>query len=381
MSLRVDVAPGVLEWAIERSRRDLAELEQRHPKLPEWTTGERRPTLTQLTKFARATRTPVGYLLLAEPPDEEVPLADFRTLGDEAIERPSADLLDTVALVEQRQAWYRDFARSVGEPPVPWVGAASTEDSPRAVAGRMREVLAFGVTERAGFGTWEEARRGLVDAIEAAGVLVMVSGIVGSNSHRRLDPAEFRGFTVIDEYAPVVFVNGADAKAAQIFTLAHELGHVWLGQSALDSPRMDVRAEGDVERWCNAVAAELLVPEADLRQQHDPARDLGEEAGRLARRYKVSTLVVLHSLHDAQLVSWERFRASYRDQLERAAERPTQQGGDYYRTQPVRMSRRFTRAVVTSALEGQTLYRDAFAMLGCRKQQTFDELARQVGVG
>ena len=379
--MRVDVATDVLEWAIERSRRDRTELERSHPKLPEWLTGEWRPTLPQLTEFARATRTPLGYLLLAEPPDEEVPLADFRTLGDEEIERPSADLLDTIALVEQRQAWFRDFARSVGEPPVPWLGAARTEDSPRVVAEQMREVLDFGVVERAAFRSWEAARRGLVEAVEDAGILVMISGIVGGNTRRRLDPAEFRGFTVIDEYAPVVFVNGSDAKAAQIFTLAHELGHVWLGQSALDSPRMDVHAEGDVERWCNAVAAELLVPEADLRKQHDPARDLGEEAARLARRYKVSTLVVLHSLHDAQLLSWERFRAAYREELEQAARRrPSQQGGDYYRTQPVRMSRRFTSAVITSALEGQTLYRDAFAMLGCRRKQTFDELARHVGI-
>ncbi|QBI18478.1 ImmA/IrrE family metallo-endopeptidase [Egibacter rhizosphaerae] len=215
--------------------------------------------------------------------------------------------------------------------------------------------MAFTLEQRTAFSTWEEARSGLVAAIEAAGILVMVSGIVGSNSHRRLDPGEFRGFTIIDDYAPVVFVNGADTKAAQIFTLAHELGHVWLGQSALDSPRMDVHAEHDLEPWCNAVAAELLVPEADLRQHHDPDRDLVEEAGRLARRYKVSRLVVLHSLYDARLVAWERFRASYREELERAAERPYTAGGDYYRTQPVRMSRRFTRAVVASALEGQTL--------------------------
>lgn len=379
MSVRVEVAPRMLEWAIDRSRRDRADLERQHPKLPEWLRGERHPTLKQLKDFARSTRTPLGYLLLAEPPRQEVPLVDFRTLRDQAIGRPSADLLDTIALVEQRQAWYHDFARSFGEPAVPWVGAASTEDPPETVAGPMRHALGFDLEQRAAYRSWDDARRGLVDAVEDAGILVMISGIVGSNSHRQLNPDEFRGFTVIDEYAPVVFVNGADAKAAQIFTLAHELAHIWLGESALDDARMDAVADDVIERWCNAVAAELLVPEGDLRHQHDPAADLFDEARRLARRYKVSTLVALHSLFDARLVSWERFLSTYHDELDRL-EVASSSGGDYYRTQPARLGKRFTRAVLASALEGQTLYRDAFAILGCRKQATFDELARRVGV-
>lgn len=377
--MRVEVAPEVLEWAIERSRRDPAELERRHPKLTEWIEGERRPTLKQLTDFARSTRTPVGYLLLPEPPQEEIPLVDFRTLGDTTVRRPSADLLDTIALVEQRQSWYRDFARYFGEPAVPWVGAASTDHLPATVASRMREVLDFDLGQRVAYRSWEDARRGLVEAVEDTGILVMVSGIVGSNSHRRLDPDEFRGFTVVDDYAPVIFINAADSKAAQIFTLAHELAHVWLAQSALDNARMDATPDDGVERWCNAVAAELLVPEGDLRQQHDPAVDPSLEARRLARRYKVSTLVVLHSLFDARLVSWDRFRSAYHDELDRVLEATTSSGGDYYRTQPARLGKRFTRALLASTLEGQTLYRDAFAMLGCRKQATFDELARRVG--
>jgi Zn-dependent peptidase ImmA (M78 family) len=370
----------MLEWAIERSRRDRADLERQHPKLVEWIQGKRHPTLKQLTDFARSTRTPVGYLLLAEPPQEEVPLVDFRTLRDKALQRPSGDLLDTISLVEQRQAWYHDFARAFGEPTVSWVGAASIEDSAETLAARMREALHFGLEERATYPTWEDALRGLVDAAEDAGALVMISGVVGSNPHRRLSRDEFRGFTIVDDYAPVVFVNGADPKSAQIFTLAHELAHLWLGHSALDNARMDAVTDFDIERWCNAVAAELLVPKADLRQRHDPAADLADEARRLARRYKVSTLVILHSLFDARLLSWERFRTTYRDELERVRQATRSSGGDYYRTQQVRLGKRFTRAVIASTLEGQTLYRDAFTMLGCRKQATFDELARHVGV-
>src|SRR5258708_21057731 len=101
--------------------------------------------------------------------------------------------------------------------------------------------------------TWTEALRRFIEQADALGVLVMVNGVVGSNNRRKLDPQEFRGFALADNLAPLVFINGADSKAAQMFTLAHELSHIWLGLSAVPHPQPSLVPEHDAERCCNLV--------------------------------------------------------------------------------------------------------------------------------
>lgn len=381
MSIRVDVSPELLVWARERSTRDPAELAAKFPKLFEWERGTLAPTLKQLESFARATRTPVGYLLLPEPPEEPVPIADYRTLGDQAIRRPSPDLLDTIFLCQQRQDWYADFARATGQAPVAFVGSLTTAMPVVEAAGAMREALDYGPETRGR--SWADALRVLIRQAEDLGVLVMVNGVVANNTHRKLMPAEFRGFTLVDPFAPVVFVNGADTKAAQIFTLAHELAHVWVGVSALSDADPSSIPNVAVERWCNEVAAEFLVPLASLREAFQADRPLAAELDRLASRFKVSTLVVLRRVFDAQHLTWDQYRDAYEVELERVlgileARRESGDSGNFYNTQPLRASRRFSQAVIASTLEGTTLYRDAFQLLGVRSVSTFHELAAQL---
>ena len=211
-------------------------------------------------------------------------------------------------------------------------------------------------------------------------MLVMVNGVVGSNNYRKLDPQEFRGFALADTLAPLVFVNGADTRAAQIFTLAHELAHIWLGESALSDADLSIQTTDRVEAWCNKVAAEMLVPMRHIRSDFDPGAERASELQRLARKFKSSTLVVLRRIHEAGYLSWEEYRRSYMAEYERAMESRGGGGGNFYNTQPVRVGRTFAQAVITSTLEGHTSYTDAFQMLGFKKASTFDELADRLGV-
>jgi Zn-dependent peptidase ImmA (M78 family) len=379
--MRVLIKPQVLEWACERSGQGPEALAARFPRLPEWIRGDAQPSLKQLEAFARATHTPVGYFFLPEPPVERVPIPDFRTMAGGAMAEPSPELLDTVYLCQQRQEWYHDHAQSLGEAPREFVGAANVRMATEDAAAKIRRALDLDSDERRRMPTWEAALRRLIEQADELGVLVMVNGVVGSNNHRKLDPEEFRGFALADPLAPLVFINGADTKSAQMFTLAHELAHIWLGETALSDVEMTHAPSHATERWCNAVAAEVLVPLQALRAAYDRRADLLEEARRLARVFKVSTLVVLRRVFDARYIGRDEFNEAYRTELQRLLSiRRGDGGGNFYWTQAARVGKRFARAIVASALEGQTLHRDAFRLLGFSKLSTFRELGHSLGV-
>ncbi|MFN7548578.1 MAG: ImmA/IrrE family metallo-endopeptidase, partial [Pseudomonadota bacterium] len=229
--------------------------------------------------------------------------------------------------------------------------------------------------------TWSNALLGLRRAVEETGVLVVINGVLGNNTHQLLDPYEFRGFVLCDRHAPLIFLNGADFKSAQMFTLAHELAHLWLGQSAVSNAPPSDTQDHATEAWCNRVAAELLVPQAEFQAAVQPGEPLPAALQRLARHFKVSSLVVLRRLFDVGLLDREVFWQAYRDEEQRLGQLAARNtgGGDFYRTTVARVSRRFASALVASTLEGRTLYRDAFRMLGIAKPGTFNELGRSLG--
>lgn len=245
---RVQVKPELLRWACERSRIDELELSVRFPQVEAWERGEKQPTIKQLEAFAKATHTPLGYFFLPEPPIERLPIKDFRTVRED-VARPSADLLDTIYAMQRRQDWLREERRDGEGEPLDFVGSARLSDDPEAVGREMRRVVGLDDGWAAEVKTWTEAVGELRRRAEKLGLIAVINGVVGNNTSRKLDVHEFRGFALTDSYAPLIFVNGSDAKSAQMFTLAHELAHVWTPMSSSrrrtpTTPSISVPASG-----------------------------------------------------------------------------------------------------------------------------------------
>ncbi|MGH9905606.1 MAG: ImmA/IrrE family metallo-endopeptidase, partial [Pyrinomonadaceae bacterium] len=344
--IRVEIKSELLTWARERARLDRDDLAHRFPKLAAWEEGTARPTLKQVEDFAKATHTPVGFLFLKEPPVERIPIPDFRTIRNKPVGRPSPDLLDMIYVCQQRQEWYRDFARSERISALSFVGAVNLQSNVESTATIMRRALRFDIEERRRIPTWTDALRLFIGQADEAGIMVMCSGVVLNNNYRPLDPEEFRGFALSDNLAPLVFINGADTRAAQMFTLAHELAHIWLGQSAVSDSQASLVPDHQLERWCNNVAAELLVPLEILKREYGSEPSLRSELDRLARLFKVSTLVILRRIHDAGGLTKEDFWSEYEKELKRLLAISRGSGGNFYLTQAARVSKRFARALV-----------------------------------
>jgi len=358
------------------------EVRDRFPDFDDWMAGTTLPTLKQLEKFAQGTHAAIGFFFGSEPPDEPLPIPDYRTMGGRGVGRPSPDLLDTIYLCQQRQEWYREFVLTTGEARLEFVGSLNRQAQTEQAAGRIRETLRFEIGQRVNTTRVDEALREFIGLVEDLGVLVMVSGVVGSNNYRGLDVEEFRGFALSDALAPVIFVNGADSKSGQMFTLAHELAHVWLGESALTDATPRTSSSTQTERWCNAVAAEVLVPLDSVRESYVAAAGVESEMVRLAREFKVSTLVILRRLLDAGMLSDGEFRMAYDAELRRLRqlERSDAGGGNFYNTTLARVGKRFARAIIGSTLEGRGSFTEAFHLLGFKKMSVFDELGHRVGV-
>ncbi len=379
--MRIAVIPEVIEWALQRSCKQ-EKLEQKFTKIGEWLTGTVQPTFLQLQEFAKAAAVPFGYLLLDAPPDERLPIANYRTRADEPERQFSPELIDTIQLMQRRQAWMREYLISEGHGRLSFVGSDTPDGDPVIIAQHIRSAIGIEEDWAQQQPSWTDALKKMIQQVENTGILVMSNGIVENNTHRKLDPAEFRGFVLVDDYAPLVFLNGADGKAARMFTLAHELAHIWLGASAAFDLQNLQPANNETELACNHIAAEFLVPSSVLSKIWPQLSIKDNPYQLLARRFKVSEIVAVRRLLDMELINRDEFFRFYNDWqaselrlFHKTAD--DDGGGNFYASQNIRIGQRFGDLLTQSVQAGTTLYSEAWRLTNLKKN-TFQEYAKKI---
>ena len=379
----ITLQPAVLRWARERAgfgREQLAAKLRLQPQdIADWEHSGR-ITFNDVDGLAKHTYTPLGYLYLSDPPDDSLPIADFRTRTGVSPQRPSPNLLDTVYQMQLRQAWMREEMINQEEPPLEFVSAFSLDSSPSEVAVAMSYALQLSGGWAAVEGSWINALRTLRDHIESAGVLVVFNGVVGNNTHRKLDVEEFQGFALVDEYAPLIFVNNSDYKTAQIFTLAHELSHIFVGESGLSKFENLSPTDHTIEGICNKIAAEFLVPTAELHEQWKSAKQWSDPYQQIAKSFKVSTVVAARRALDSKLITQETFFEYYYANRAKnwAGSQQSGKGGNFWNNQLWRVGARFGSAVSRAVMEGRVSYTDAYRLTGL-KGNTFSRIPEKLG--
>lgn len=345
-----NINPNILNWARERSQWSLAVLANKlnvtEEKLEAWECGSTSPTFKQAQNFAAKTHIPFGYLFLRAPPKEVLPLPDLRTVGGEQPCRPSAELIDIVQIVMQRQQWFIEYLRDHGVNTGSHVRNFNTQTPVEIVVNDMRQVL--GVAAHPERGYWDEYFRLLIHRIEESGILVMRQGDMGHYT-RPLSVSEFRGFAIYDPIAPVIFINQADAPSARLFTLIHELAHVWIGQSGISDAKPTTQRQEEVQ--CNAIAAEFLVPEKEFKQYWQELENWQENIPALEAHFHVSKWVIARRAQSLRKITLQQYQQYIDDLKEQHRNRKKTKGGPtYYATKKGQISERFARAIVGETL-------------------------------
>ena len=373
MKLEVDINNNLLIWAIERAGINIDEVSRTIPSFSAWLLGKKKPTVKQLEKFAQKVHLPFGYLFLENPPEEKLPIPFFRTLNSQE-HKININIYDSVLMLQQRQSWLTDYLKENNYLQLNFVGKFSSNPNINDVVNDIRTTLKINEDWAKEFSTWEKAKDHLTQLIEDAGIITNFSSIVGNNTRRNIKVDDCRGFVLVDDYAPFMFINSADSKSAQMFTMAHELAHIWIGQSAGFDFRQLQPANNQTEVLCDKIAAEFLVPAKSIEDSWKTVKDIPQ----LARYFKVSQIVIARRLLDLGKINKNEFITFYDKYIDQDFVRSENRegGGDFYKTQRKRLSIRFLSFVNQAVKENKLLIRDAYNLTNL-KGETYHTFMRE----
>jgi Zn-dependent peptidase ImmA (M78 family)/DNA-binding XRE family transcriptional regulator len=378
----------MIRWARERGGLFRDELAARLQVDPDtinlWETGEVPIPVTKAKALAKISLIPYALLFADKPPDEMISIPDFRTHRSADIRRPSPELLETIRDAKLKQEWYRDYLLSEDAEPLEYINAFDIHRSPESAAEEMKRIMGINEDEYYRCQNWESAFRYLINHAEDAGITVIVNSTLKSNTHRPLDTEEFRGFVLSDEYAPLVFINGRDAKAAQMFTLMHEIAHLLIGKSGVLDNTLETNPSIPEERWCNQVAADFLTPKDRFLSLWDETIDSGKNIDNLRLKLKVSRLVCIFRAFQLNLISYHEKETLFSEEMERfeyqkKKNKEKEAHPDPYIIRRYKTGRNLALAVISEVQANRMLYRDAFRLLGVKSAESLREFAIRLG--
>jgi Zn-dependent peptidase ImmA (M78 family) len=352
-----------INWAIQRAGLELDDLLLSFPKLNEWISEETDPTVKQLEKFTKKLHVPFGYMFSENLPEENLTFPFFRS-GKDAHDKVSLNVYHTIQILKDRQLWLTEYMKESGYEALPFVGKFNLDTDYLTVVNDIRRTLELEQNWASKHPTWERTLDFLTYKIEEIGIVVTFNGVVENNTRRKIEVSECRGFVLVDKNAPFLYINSADSKAAQMFTLVHELAHIWFGESAGFDLNKMLPANDPLELMCDKIAAEFLVPGELLTKVY---RD-EQRINTLSRRFKVSPIVIGRRLLDLGLISKEEFFNFYNNYIDFINRKKESQGsgGNFYATAKKRISLRFASFINNAVNENKLLYRDAYKLTSLR---------------
>lgn len=380
-SVKVSVKPEIIDWVMSRTSEEYIGFDYMD-LLREWKKESKQPTFSQIENISKRSRIPLGYFFLDNPPKEEIKLIEYRTVDSVELLNPSRELIDTVYEMEEIQQWMKEYRIDSGYNELNYVGSVKRYSDIISISNRIRNDLGMPKEWYETVSKREDAFRYVRNLLMDCGVIVMLNGIVGNNTHRTLNIDEFRAFALVDEWAPLIFINSVDSESAKLFSLFHELSHIWIGENDLYNDRRHSNNKNHIEIICNAVASELMLPQ-DLfikKWNSFTGTDDSIRIKEIAHHTKCSECVIARKALDNKLIS----TAHYNDVVEESIwqfqeyRKNKKNGGNYYRTAAHKLDGNLVLALCDSIAEGKTTYTEAYRLTNTSRK-TFSEVASSFG--
>ncbi|MCV9388943.1 ImmA/IrrE family metallo-endopeptidase [Reichenbachiella ulvae] len=304
MAEKAYITPKVLKWARESAKMSLEEAASKVNKSAEqlsaWEEGEEFPTIRQAEKLAKSYKRPFALFFLPEIPNDFQPLQDFRKSDSKNLTTGSIFIIREI---QQKQNWLSEVMEESGESKLSFIGKFSLNNSPTEVAEDIIKTL--GISRN--MNGQESSVKYWVDQIEANGIFVSRTSFI--HSRLLLDKDELQGFAIADPYAPFVFVNSQDWDAPQLFTLIHELAHLWIAETGISNDvEMDSNNSNPIERFCNEVAASVLMPEELIKSFDYRVYDNSKSVFRTAKTLGVSSFALIVRALNLSIISFDHYQ-------------------------------------------------------------------------
>lgn len=372
---RLKVNGTILEWAVRRAGKTIEDYCAENRDFRRWLDGSKLPTFRQAEDFARRLRVPFGYLFLDNPPQESMPIPFFRRSNSDLSD---VNVRDLVMETADRQTWLSTYLASIGSDRVSVVGSFLEETDERTLVRAMHDSLGLAEGWNQKSASVSDAVSILVESMEDKGIVVTFSGVVGLNNSRPIDVADCRGFALVDDYAPFIFVNSRDSKTAQLFTLVHEFAHLLLGHSSGVGGRDSDIESSALERLCDRLAASFLVPEEDFRSVWELAEG---DYSQLNKIFKVSRYVLARRAKELSLIGQTELDRLYGQWNNEPLVRRSGKGGQFYMTAIRRTGRVFLIHLTNALNQHRLQFTEAYGLVGMRGDSFHKLIASKAFLG
>lgn len=382
MRYDVEISTNILDWVLS-----ILNPSETNPQIFEilvaWQKGEKTPTYNKVLEISRATGIPLGYFFLNKPPQEDVSLVNYRTVKSIDLKQPSRALKTTILDMELVQDWLSNQLTKDCYDKNDYVKSLNKNTDIITLSQTVRKKLNIDIEWFKSSRNAEDSFKFLRQAISDSGVVVMANGIVRNNTSKNLSIDEFRAFALIDDYAPLIFINTNDSVNGKLFSLLHEYVHIGLGKNSLYNDRCSCHNEiSKTEQICNAVAAEILVPQEIFNNQWSLLNtdgDIEKNINKIARYFKCGVVVVARKALENHYISKEQYSLIANNAVQNFKKRKTN-GGNFYRSLNSKIDTNFLNYLVSSVEKGNTLYTEAFRLTNTNSK-TFNNLKTQIEGG